>query len=137
MRNNTRRYINSTDEVVNKMAYGRYIYNDIKVRLKVQFATCYDIKVRLQSSVNHVLQYQSFVTKRASSSPFEIVRRSNLNLVLIYRLFLRVGLDSAVLSVFFDYGALTSFSFGLRVESDQAFVIETKASSSVNRSEPV
>src|SRR6218665_2078105 len=118
------------------MAYGQYRYNDIKVRLKVQFATCCDIKVRLKSSVNHVLRYQSFVTKRASSSSFEIVRRSNLNLVLIYRLSLRVGLDSEFLPVF-DYGALTSFSFGLRVESDQAFVIETKASSSGNRSEPV
>src|SRR6218665_2533014 len=96
------------------MAYGRYRYNDIKVRLKVQFATCYDTKIRLQSSVchvlrykgqinrsvDHVLRYQFFDTKRASSSSFEVVRRSNLNLVLIYRLFLRVGLDSAVLSVF-------------------------------------
>src|SRR6218665_1417579 len=35
-----------------------------------------------------------------SSSFFELVRRSNLNLVLIYRLFPKVLLDSAVLSVF-------------------------------------
>ena len=99
-----------TDEIADKMAYGRYKYNDIKVRLKVQFATCYDIKVRLQSSVrhvlryksqinrsvNHVLRYQYFATKRASSSSFVVVRRFNLNIVLIYRLFFRVGLDSEV-----------------------------------------
>src|SRR6218665_1989450 len=93
------------------MAYGRYRYNDTKVRLK--------------SSVNHVLRYQSFDTKRASSSSFEIVRRSNLNLVLNYRLSLRVGLDSEFHSVF-DSRALTYFPFGLRLEIDQALVIEDK-----------
>ena len=120
-------YISLIDEIEDKMAYGRYTckYNDIKVRLKVQFATCYDIKVRLKSSVNHVLRYQSFDTKRASSSSFEIVRRSNLNLVLIYRLSLRVGLDSEFLPVF-DSRALTSFSFGLRVKSVQALALEDK-----------
>ena len=54
-------------------------------------------KSQIKSPVNHVLRYQSFDTQRASSSSF---RRSNLNVVLIYRLSLRVGLDSEFLSVF-------------------------------------
>ena len=53
------------------------------------------------------------------------VRRANLNLVLIYSPSFRVGLDSEFLSVF-DSRALTSFSFGLRVESVQALVLQDK-----------
>src|SRR6218665_3646105 len=113
------------------MSCGRYKYNDIKVRLKVQSATCYDIKVRLivplTTCYDISLSLQN--VRRVRPSLSSVV----LNLVLMYRLFLRVDLDSEFLSIFASR-ALTSFSFGIRVGSDQAFLIKTKASSAGNRS---
>src|SRR6218665_1238662 len=77
-------------------------------------------KSQINRSVNHVLRYQSFATKRPSKTSFEVVRRSNLKSVpqSLSRL-----CGSFCL---FDHAALTCFSFGLRVESDQAFVIRNK-----------
>ena len=83
-------------------------------------------KSQINRSVNHVLRYQSFDTKRPSSSSFEVVRRSNLksssNLSSVPQSWSRLCRSFRL----FDYAALTSSGFGLRVESDQAFVIRTK-----------
>jgi len=66
-----------TDEIADKMAYGRYKYNDIKVRLKVPFTTCYDIKVRLK------VQLTTCYDISLSIQNVRRVRPSKLSVVLI------------------------------------------------------
>ena len=82
-------------------------------------------KSQINRSVNHVLRYQSFDTKRPSSSSFEVIRRSNLNLVL--------NLSSVLQSLFRLCGSFCLFwlrcvpsSSVSASKSVQAFVIRNK-----------